>query len=118
VAEEVEAVVVEAGGDAVEAEEVAKEDKEVAEEVGEVAAEDADGVEVKEPLRKQKTPSCSSSKRTYLTFYAPEAHIYLSYSFLFISDKICNGGGGGVGASGPSRVIKFLNAPERPEQGD
>jgi hypothetical protein len=34
-------------------------------------------------------------------FYAPEAHIM--YSFLLISNKFCNGGGGGE---------------ERPEQGD
>ncbi len=57
VAGEVEAVVVEARGDVVEAEEVALEAEEVAEEDGEVATEYWEGVEVKEPLRKQKTSS-------------------------------------------------------------
>jgi hypothetical protein len=41
-------------------------------------------------------------------FYAPEVHImYLTVASSFV-----------MGGSGPSRVIKFLNAPERPEQGD
>jgi hypothetical protein len=35
---------------------------------------------------------------------------YVPYSFLLISGKFCNGG------SGPSRAIKFLYAPEWPEQ--
>jgi hypothetical protein len=38
---------------------------------------------------------------------------YVPYSFLLISNKFYKGGGG----SGPSRVIKFLHAAERPEQG-
>ncbi len=37
---------------------------------------------------------------------------YVPNSFFFISNKFCNGG------SGPSQGVKFLYAPERPEQGD
>jgi hypothetical protein len=45
-------------------------------------------------------------------FYAPEAHImYLTVSSSFLISFVMH-------LSGPSRVIKFLNAPERPEQGD
>jgi hypothetical protein len=45
-------------------------------------------------------------------FYAPEVHImYRTVSSSFLISFVMEG-------SGPSRVIKFLNAPERPEQGD
>jgi hypothetical protein len=51
-----------------------------------------------------------SSGKKY--FYAPEAHImYLKVSSSFLISFV-------MGGSGPSRVIKFLNAPERPEHGD
>jgi hypothetical protein len=53
---------VEAGGDVVEDVGDAAEAEEVATEDWEVEAENGDDV-VKEPLRKQKTPSCSSSTR-------------------------------------------------------
>ncbi len=43
----------------------------------------------------------------------PEAHImYLTVSSSFLISFGIGGGGRGM-----SRVIKFLNAPERPEQG-
>jgi hypothetical protein len=41
--------------------------------------------------------------------------MYLTVSSSFLISFVMGGGGGG---SGLSRVIKFLNAPERPEQGD
>jgi hypothetical protein len=45
-------------------------------------------------------------------FYAPEAHfMYLTVSSSFLISFV-------MGGSDPNRVIKFLNAPERPEQGD
>jgi hypothetical protein len=40
--------------------------------------------------------------------------MYLTVSSSFLISFVMGGGGG----SGPSRVIKFLNAPELPEQGD
>jgi hypothetical protein len=48
----------------------------------------------------------------HMVFYTLEAHImYHTVSSSFLISFI-------MGGSGPSRVIKFLNAPERPEQGD
>ncbi len=46
-------------------------------------------------------------------FLCTEDAYYVPYSFLFISNKFSTGGGGG----GPSRVITFIYAPERPQQG-
>jgi hypothetical protein len=49
---------------------------------------------------------------TRLKFSAPEAHImYLSVSSSFLISSV-------IGGNSLSRVIKFLNAPEWPEQGD
>jgi hypothetical protein len=45
-------------------------------------------------------------------FYAPEAHImYLTASSWFLISFV-------MGGSGLSKAIKFLYAPEQPEQGD
>jgi hypothetical protein len=52
-------------------------------------------------------------------------YVPVAYSFLFISNKFCNGKGAAIKPlssfthlRGPIRAIKFLYAPERPEQGD
>ncbi len=58
-----------------------------------------------------RVPIQTRGHTLWYSFYVPEAHImYLTVSSSFLISFVMGGS--------PSRVIKFLNAPERPEQGD
>jgi hypothetical protein len=63
------------------------------------------------PQKKNYVPQFLK-QRDINSYYAPEAHImYLTVSSSFLVSFV-------KGGSGPSSVIKFLYAPERPDQGD
>ncbi len=65
--------------------------------------------QVKDPL----PPHCDrrSIKLNHFEFLCTGGAYNVPYSLLFISDKFCNGWGGG---SSPSKVIKFLYSPAPP----